>query len=94
MTQRQIIRTIAGASGLRQDDVGSVLEYLVGLMQSELAAGRAFRLPGFGTFRVVSYSGRRIRNPRTGGVIEVPPGRRVRFVPSNALKKLVAEGGS
>lgn len=94
LAERQIIRTIAGASGLRQDDVESVLDYLIGLMQSELAAGRAFRLPGFGAFRVVPHGGRRIRNPRTGEIMEIPPGRRVRFTPSSTLKKLIAGGGS
>ena len=47
-------------------------------------------LRGFGAFRVKEVAESRARNPRTGGMVVVPPHKRVRFRAGKVLRDLVA----
>ncbi len=47
--------------------------------------GERVTISGFGSFQPYISRARRVKDPRTGAVIDVPPKRRVRFVPSGDL---------
>lgn len=49
--------------------------------------GDSFRIPYVGTFTVKSYEQRKYRCPKTQDVRDIPQRKRVRFMPSESLKR-------
>ncbi|WP_460181673.1 HU family DNA-binding protein [Thermodesulfovibrio sp. TK110] len=46
------------------------------------------KLPGFGTFKVVTRKARNARNPKTGELVKVPQKKLLRFTPTLELRNL------
>jgi DNA-binding protein HU-beta len=63
----------------------SVGEALVGL----IAEGQEVRWPGIGTFHIRERKPRRVRNPQTGEMVQVPARKAVTFSPAKHLKEKV-----
>ena len=58
----------------------------------ELAkTGRDVRWPGVGSFKIKEQKARRVRNPQTGTMMEVPAKKAVKFTPAKRLKEAVED---
>jgi DNA-binding protein HU-beta len=92
MTKSDLVAKIAARSGVAKADVERVLRSFEQIVQEAVATGAdKVSIPGFVSFERVQRAGRLGRNPRTGEVIEVPPGHSVR-VSAGATLKRIARG--
>ncbi len=89
MNKRQLVERVAQRTSFSLKKTEEVLNALLSSISEALAEGETLRLAGFGTFKVVERKGRRVRNPKTGEIVEVPPRRCVKFVPGKRLRELV-----
>ncbi|MDR0724151.1 MAG: HU family DNA-binding protein [Endomicrobium sp.] len=89
MKKTDVIKQIADISGLAKGDVNKVIKALVKVIQISLKNGEILSLSGLGSFRVKSRKERLGRNPKTGEVIPIPPGKKVSFKPTTTLRKII-----
>ncbi|MDR0485897.1 MAG: HU family DNA-binding protein [Elusimicrobiota bacterium] len=89
MKKPDIVKLVSEKSGLTQNDANLAVKALVKVIQDGLRKGEFFSLSGLGSFRVKSRKARVGRNPKTGNMVPVPPGRKVSFKPTSKLKKLI-----
>ena len=90
MNKSELIESIASESGLSKADSLKALDAMLGSVTQALQNGEQVVLVGFGTFSVKDRAPRRVRNPRTGDVIEVAASRVASFKPGKGLKQAVA----
>lgn len=89
MNKRELVGKIALEARLTRAQASRALEaFLVGI-QDSLTRGDRVTISGFGTFGVAQRKARRVRNPRSGGPIEVAAKRVPRFAPGNDLKSAI-----
>ena len=93
MNKGELTRSFSRRTGLslRQsrraiDSLFGVEGRQMGLIPASLAQGKAVRLAGFGTFETRRRAARPGRNPRTGEVTDIPPGKTIRFKPGKELQ--------
>jgi len=85
MKKPQIAEKLAKQVGISSSQAMKLLNALFstrrgkGMVLSELEAGRAFRIAGFGTFRIKKRKARKGRNPKTGAVVSIPARRYIVF---------------
>jgi DNA-binding protein HU-beta len=89
----QIVERVAAAGGTRAQAALAV-DAVLDAVTAELAAGERVTLTGFGTFEPVARPARTVRNPRTGGVVEVAASVAARFRPGAGLRSALAGAGS
>jgi DNA-binding protein HU-beta len=100
MTKAELIARVAARKDLPRDltkkSVGLIIEATFLELGDYFIRGRAggtkrarFSYPGFGTFSKRRRNQRRVRNPRTGSLITVPPQDTVGFAPAQDLKDLL-----
>jgi predicted histone-like DNA-binding protein len=89
MKKSDVIKQIADVSGLTKGDVNKAIKGLVKVIQISLKNGKIISLSGLGSFRAKSRKERLGRNPRTGEVIPIPPGRKVYFKPTITLRRII-----
>ena len=89
MNKGELVSAVAHKLGLSKTSVENVLNTILHVIAGALEKKDQVRLIGFGTFKVVSYKKREVRNPQTGKIIVVPGGKRPKFVPSPLLKDTV-----
>ena len=65
------------------------IETILDIIKENLKKGEKVSIGGFGIFRVVERKGKRVRNPRTGKIINISPYKTICFQPSKNLKSLV-----
>jgi predicted histone-like DNA-binding protein len=87
MKKRDILKKVVDISGLTKGDVNKAIKALVKVIQTSLQSGEVISLSGLGSFRVKSRKKRLGRNPKTGEIIPIPPGKKVSFKPTATLKK-------
>jgi DNA-binding protein HU-beta len=94
MTKSELVAQIAERTGVAKVDVERTLRGFEEIVREAVATGsEKVTIPGFVSFEQVQRAGRLGRNPRTGELIEVPPGTSVR-VSAGATLKRVARGGA
>ena len=89
MNKRDIVGKIARGANLTRAQAARALEALLSGIQASLVRGDRVTLSGFGSFGVTHRKARRVRNPRSGGQIEVQAKRVPRFAPGADLKTAV-----
>ncbi|MBU4214613.1 MAG: HU family DNA-binding protein [Actinobacteria bacterium] len=89
----QIVERVAAAGGTRAQAALAV-DAVLDAVTAELVAGERVTLTGFGTFEPVARPARTVRNPRTGGVVEVAASVAARFRPGAGLRSALAGAGS
>ncbi len=83
MNKTQLVMALARRTGLGQDEVRRVLDALFeDVIPSELEAGRAVAIRGFGTFEPRLRAPRLARNPATGAPVQVPARMQVALRPA------------
>jgi nucleoid DNA-binding protein len=76
MKKPDVVKLVADVSGLTQGDSNKAIKALVKVIQDSLKKDEVISLSGLGSFRAKSRKARQGRNPKTGEVIPVPPGKR------------------
>ena len=95
MTKSDLVAKIAERSGVAKIDVERTLRSFEEIVQETVAAGGdKVTIPGFVSFERVQRAGRLGRNPRTGELIEVPPGPSVRVSAGATLKRIARGNGT
>ena len=91
MNKTELTKTLATRTGLNQRAVSGLLDALfdpeAGVVASELAAGRAVAIRGFGTFEMRHAAARIARNPRTGEPVQLPAQARPAWRPAAPLRE-------
>jgi nucleoid DNA-binding protein len=89
MKKPDVVKQVAGVSGLTQSDSNKAIKALVKVIQITLKNGGAISLSGLGSFRAKSRKARQGRNPKTREEILIPPGKKVSFKPTTTLRKII-----
>jgi DNA-binding protein HU-beta len=89
MKKPDVVRQVAEISDLTQGEVNRAIKGLVKAIQEALKKGEVVSLSGLGSFRSKARKARQGRNPKTGEIIPVPPGKKVSFKPTTTLRKLI-----
>jgi nucleoid DNA-binding protein len=89
MKKPEIVKQVADISGLTQSDSNKAIKALVRVIQATLKNGGTISLSGLGSFRAKSRKARHGRNPKTGEIIPIPPGKKVSFKPTTTLRKIL-----
>jgi len=85
MNKTELIKAIAGESGISKIDSKKVLNAFLVTVSNELKKGKKITLIGHGTYRVVVRSERKGINPKTKEPIMIPAKKTVKFKPGAKL---------
>lgn len=92
MTKQQIVEAVFKNQGVGKGatlaDIEKVTNAVFGEIVNTLLRGQDIEIRGLGSFTVVNTAERKGRNPKTGDVAIIPAGRKVKFKPGQALRKL------
>ena len=88
MNKTEFVRAVAEKAGITKKEAAAVVNAVLGVIEETVKKGEEIRIPGFGTFKVVTRKERKGRNPRTGKEIMIPAAKIVKFAPGAKLKKL------
>lgn len=91
MTKDDQIRIVSAQAGVTAAQARAAIESVVGVVIAGLVRDERVSLHGLGTFEVRRRSPRRVRNPASGVMMEVPAKMVVRFKPSVELRSRVEE---
>lgn len=89
MSKDEIIKLVAGETGLTQKDVAKVIESFFNVIGLQLNKKDIIQFIGFGSFKAKNRPSRHGVNPQTGDKIVIPAKRVVTFTPGNKLKNQV-----
>jgi DNA-binding protein HU-beta len=85
----EVVRQVSEIAGITQGDANRAIKALVKVIQEALKKQETVSLSGLGSFRSKARKARQGRNPKTGEIIPVPPGKKVSFKPTTTLRKLI-----
>lgn len=91
ITKDEQIRVVADAAGIRPQQARIAIETVVGLVLAGLVRDERFMLHGLGTFLVARRRARRVMNPATRVLMDLPPSTVVKFKPTLDLRKRVED---
>lgn len=86
MIKLDIVNHVADKTGVPKTKAEAAVESLFDAMKSALQRGERIELRGFGVFVVKPRKRGVGRNPRTGEVTDIPPGKTIRFKPGKELQ--------
>jgi DNA-binding protein HU-beta len=89
VNKRDLVGQMASEAQLTRAQAARALDALLGCIQSTLALGGRVTISGFGTFGVIHRKARKVRNPQSGGAIEIAARRVPRFAPGAELKTVI-----
>ncbi|MBO8143598.1 MAG: HU family DNA-binding protein [Thermodesulfobacterium sp.] len=88
MNKTEFVRAVAEKAGIIKKEAAAVVNAVLEVIEETVKKGEEIRIPGFGTFKVVTRKERKGRNPRTGKEIMIPAAKIVKFAPGAKLKNL------
>jgi DNA-binding protein HU-beta len=86
MNKEELVTAVASKTQLSKKVSEDIISAMVDTITESLEAGDKVTLVGFGTFQVKERAARTGRNPRTGGVLEIPARRTPAFTAGKGLK--------
>jgi DNA-binding protein HU-beta len=89
MNKAELVDKIAKGAKISKKAANTAIDSFTGSVTAALKKGERVTLVGFGSFDVRKRAARKGRNPRTGGTLNIPAKRVVRFRPGAELKKKV-----
>ena len=89
MNKRDLIKKIARDGRLTNTQACRALDAFLEGVKSGLIQGERVTLVGFGTFATSQRKARLVRDPRSGGTMEIAARRVARFAPGLELKRAV-----
>jgi len=81
MTRKDLIDKVAEKFGLKKKEAEAVVKFIFQEIAETVKSGERVSIQGFGALELRELKERKIRNPRTGEVIEIPNREKVVFVP-------------
>jgi integration host factor subunit beta len=91
VTKRDLVKLIAGRTGLKQGDVHVVVQSLFDSSVKDMTAGNRIELRDFGVFEARHKKARVARNPQTGKAVAVPERVVPHFKPGRMMKELISK---
>jgi DNA-binding protein HU-beta len=86
MNRQELIRAVAGETGLTQVKAEEALKIVIDRIIVTVKKGETVTLVGFGTFKVADRKARKGRNPQTGVTLTIAAHKAPRFVPGKGFK--------
>ena len=86
MIKQDIVNEVSDKTGVPKTKAEIAVESLFDAMKNVLQKGERIELRGFGVFIVKPRKSGVGRNPRTGEVTDIPPGKTIRFKPGKELQ--------
>ncbi|MFH1321760.1 MAG: HU family DNA-binding protein [Bacteroidota bacterium] len=90
MNKAELIEAIASDASLTKADARRALDAFIGATTKSLKGGNRVALVGFGSFSIAKRKARTGRNPQTGGTIQIPAKKVVKFKAGSDLSTTVA----
>ena len=94
MTKYEFLKAVADSLRAAHPDrdvtavmVEATLDALVDVTAAELLGGGEVTLPRLGKFKSKAVAARKVRNPRTGEILEIPAGKKLVFITCKELKE-------
>jgi DNA-binding protein HU-beta len=81
MTSKDLIDRVAEKFGLKKREAEAIVKFIFQEIAETVKKGERVSIQGFGAFELRELKGRKIRNPRTGEVMEIPVRGKVVFIP-------------
>ena len=88
-TKSRLIKELAFRAGIKKTASRQILEVLAEIVKRETPNG-PFILPGLCKFELVPRKARRIRNPRTGEALVMPPQKTLKITAARSAKLAIA----
>ena len=88
MKKDKLIRTVAAKMNKHNVEVKQTIETIFDTIIETLKKNESVTIVGFGSFEVRARKRKIGRNPKTGAVVSIPPGKNVAFRPGETLKTL------
>ena len=88
MIKVDIVNEVVNRTGITKTKAEQAVETVFESMKKALERGNRIELRGFGVFNVKPRKTGIGRNPRTGEVVNILPGKAVRFKPGKQLQTL------
>lgn len=88
MNKPDLIRTVALLAEMPQREVARVIEHLHSAVVSGLLEDGEVILPNIGKLVVKPRPVRKIKDISTGELVNIPPGKRVQYRPSQYIKEV------
>lgn len=85
MNQGQLTQAIAQRFFLTQTESREIIKFILARITEDLKKGRRIYCRGFGTFTKEKRKAKRVRHPRTGKLITIPPRITAEFNPADLL---------
>jgi DNA-binding protein HU-beta len=80
MTRKNLMGKVAEKFGLKKKEAEAIVKFIFQEIVETVKRGERVSIQGFGAFELRELKERKIRNPRTGEVVEVPVREKVVFV--------------
>jgi len=80
MTRKDLIDKVAKEFGLKKKDAEAIVKFIFREIAESVKRGERVSIQGFGAFELRELAKRKIRNPRTGEMIDFPKREKVVFV--------------
>jgi DNA-binding protein HU-beta len=84
MNKSELAAAIATKTGLSNSQAVEAVSAFAEIITGEMEAGNKVSVQGFGAFSSKVRAARTARNPKTGGTVDVPAKRVVKFPPVRA----------
>lgn len=88
MIKVDIVNEVSRVASVSKAMAELAVDAVFDAMRLSMLRGERIELRGFGVFQVKSRKRGIGRNPRTGKVVRIPPGRTIRFKPGKHLQDL------
>jgi DNA-binding protein HU-beta len=89
MNKTQLISAVSKEVNVKKVEVEGIIEIFLNTIMGEIAKGEKVQLSGFGTFERKDRRERKIKNPRTGEEMKVPPSKAPSFAYGSNFKEKV-----
>jgi DNA-binding protein HU-beta len=89
MTKNELIDAVVDKTRTSKVTAASAVDATFDIMTATLKQGDEVMITGFGKFTVVERAARDGRDPRTGALVRIVAGRRVRFSAGKGLREAV-----
>jgi nucleoid DNA-binding protein len=82
----QVVYSVAEHAGVTKASARDLVDFVLEQIAAHVIIKGRFTWPEFGTWRVTSRSARKIRNPATLAIMDLPRQHSIAFRPSKALR--------
>lgn len=85
MNKKELTTKMSSDAGITSRQAEKAFNSLIDGIKDSLKKGKRVTISGFGSFEVKARKARKVKNPRTGEVINIPKKKRVKLNPSKTF---------